>query len=94
MTRHLRLAPDYSCFPVWDGGMVSPEALGISDALRRDLQAWNDDYTDTGGVSPDVYKRPATWDAGSFRERGLALADRLREELGPDVEVAVRLWGD
>jgi hypothetical protein len=94
MKRKLRLMPEWSAFPVWDGGMVRPESLPISDDLRRDLQAWNDSYTDTGGVSPDVYERPADWDEAPWKESGQRLARRLEAELGPGVEVSLRMWGD
>jgi hypothetical protein len=89
----LRLMPEWSAFPLWtEGRMVSPETLPISETLRRDLQAWNDDYTDTGGVAPDVFERPASWDPEPFRQRGWELAERLADELGSDVEVTVELW--
>ena len=71
--------------------MVSPHDL--TGDLRRDLQEWNDGYTDTGGVSPDLYQRPPDWDELSWRERGEVLAQRLQRELGPDVEVTIKLWG-
>jgi hypothetical protein len=71
--------------------MVAADTLPISDALRRDLHAWNDDCTDTGGVAPDVYRRPPGWDPEPFRRRGRALAARLADELGPEVHVTVEV---
>jgi hypothetical protein len=93
MKRRLRLMPEWSTFPVWaEDGMVKPDALAISDELRRDLQAWNDEYTDTGGVAPDEWHRARGRDEEPWREQANALARRIESELGPDVEVTVRLW--
>ena len=78
---------DYSAFPVWDRGMVRPSSLAISEQLRDDLQAWNDEWADTGGVSPDVYERPASWDHEKWRGRGRVLAARLADELGEGFDV-------
>lgn len=72
--------------------MVRPADLAISDELRRDLQAWNDGYTETSGASPELYQRPVDRGEGVWRRKGEELAQRLRDELGPSVEVAVKLW--
>ena len=99
--RRIKLMADYHCWPLWtvdtetDGfGDVDPDTLPISDLLKQDLMAWAQqldaalDWNDPAGT---------VWPAGfwtRFNARGAALAERLRAELGPEVEVLTHFWGD
>ncbi|CAO5246896.1 hypothetical protein [Frankia sp. AgKG'84/4] len=40
---------DYYAFPLWaEDGMLSPEELPLTDALRDELDLWSADYTRAG----------------------------------------------
>jgi hypothetical protein len=80
---------DYAAFPLWPVDAISLDEL--SPSLRADLKDWSDDRTDAmwdergpdaAGWQPSSDASFAAWDA-----RGRALLARVREELGPAVEV-------
>lgn len=84
----LKIMPEYECFSFWLGknGLlenVDPSSLGISAPLASDIDAWENEYEATyvpddparsGFPSPDVEE--------IFNQRGLALAARVKRELG------------
>jgi hypothetical protein len=99
----VRLSPDYLVgFPVevvvsGHPGYVGPSMLGISAALARDLEAFqegweerfpfdgdDDDDDDYEDVDPNTVDDPSwtTWEQSGWR-----LVERLQAELGPDCEV-------
>ena len=93
--RTVKLMCDYDCHPLWEAsagevGNIDPESLPITGDLRRALADWSSRYDDTldrddprsSGFSSD--KEEAT-----FKSDGLALAVRLRKELGPNYAVVV-----
>jgi hypothetical protein len=68
---------DRDAFPVW--GNTAIDDLGISDPLRRRLQAWSDARSNASGAIR------MGWD-----DEGRRLVEQLRAELGPDVQVGYR----
>ncbi|USX18275.1 hypothetical protein NHH82_20680 [Oxalobacteraceae bacterium OTU3REALA1] len=86
----LRLAPDYSCYPIWhddsavteDFGDIDPRSLPITDSLADDLISWSN-WFDKGVTGAGIEN--FAWEEGEkdrFVSSGLHLLDRLREELG------------
>ena len=50
--KHIKLMPDYDCHPLWhhqseEVGNIDPETLGISSALVRRLNSWQQEYNQT-----------------------------------------------
>ena len=95
--RAIKLMADYQCFPLWEAsagcqGNVDPCSLPLSEALRDELLAWARRYDATlddedpiaSGFDDPVQER-------IFKQEGLRLADRLREELGPGFTLVVRV---
>lgn len=88
--RKLRLGWDYFSSGLWeldadDGGWVSiePEDPPISDQLRLSGRRWADEQTLAyNGTEPVSDEARDAW-----RQRALALGDRLKEELSGDVDV-------
>ena len=88
----LRVAPDYSAFPIWPNasntrGVRIPEDLHLSQDLLGDLEQW-----------AEVHDRARTalrnfeWDEQVASERqwieqGRSLAERVQEELGDGYDV-------
>lgn len=82
--RRLDVFPDYSAFPVWDYGMVSPPSLAISEDLTGQLWAWNHYWEDCSARS--AHEGPHGTEVGSEWDlRGQALAERLERETGAAV---------
>jgi len=78
--RRVKVMADYYAFPLW------PEAgLLLSDELRRQLEQWGGDYTDT--LRSNGYAWPNTTVQTDWNERGRRLAARVQHELGTDYEV-------
>lgn len=75
---------DYSAFPVW-ATAHNVDLLPLSGDLRSDLQDWSDRVTDVmwGNKGPDDpdYREPPESVVELFRAEGLALTDRVREQL-------------
>ena len=92
--RKIKLMADYFCHPLGhnggvDVGDIDPASLPISEGLQRDLDAWArafdaildmDDPANKGG-----WETPKARD--DFAARGAHLAQRLRDELGPDWQI-------
>lgn len=94
--RAIRLMPDYHCFPLWWGageaevGNIDPRDLGLSDDLVAALGAWAAAYDSTLNQDDPArsgFATPAAEQA--FRTTGEILRDRLRAELGTEIEVAL-----
>ncbi|MBB1253206.1 hypothetical protein H3146_07455 [Streptomyces sp. OF3] len=77
--------------PLWErtlgrsGYPLSYEELGVSAGLTKRIEEWNSWYVST------IFEERTPEKEEEFRRDGAALADALRRELGPDVEV---LYGD
>lgn len=91
--RKLVIYPDYGFSPfLWDGekgGVVAdgsyfygPEPM--SHALWSDFADWMRGYTTAVFVEGGP---PPSWSWKEFHRVGLGLAERLRQELGPECEV-------
>ena len=95
--QRLKLMWDYTAFPVWDegGAMVEPGSLPVGEGLRNDLQAWSDRMTDVmwGPRGPD----DPTWDGPddaaleALVAEGMALAERLQQELPANFSVVTKI---
>lgn len=83
----LKLMPDYFCFPLWEvspnWGNINPDDLPLSNELKSDLLYWaklydetldQDDPTSSG--FENIQKKT------EFKEKGIDLARRLRDEIG------------
>lgn len=94
----LKVMADYHCDAVWfdsEAGMgpIASDALGISWALARDLDAWADEFDDSiDWDDPGGVPRWTDEDHDAHDRRGAALTQRLREELDRTrrTDVAVR----
>lgn len=84
MPKHLRLAPEVTCWPTWDdetGINVDPASLGLSEALVRKMEQW--DNILQAGYKPD---EPMKWPFDSveterlWADEGTELADLLADE--------------
>ncbi|MCK9878669.1 hypothetical protein MXD59_23380 [Frankia sp. Ag45/Mut15] len=84
--RRVKMMADYYAFPLWaEGGMVSPEALPLTDVLRDELALWSADYTRI--LIANGYSWPSEQVQADWNKRGYALAIRVARELGPSYEV-------
>lgn len=91
--RKLVVCPDHGFSPfLWDGvkgGVVADGAYfygtePVSHALWCDFAEWMRSYSEAVYAEAGI---PTTWCWHQFHERGLLLADRLRQEVGPRCEV-------
>lgn len=96
--RRLKVAPEYGAGPLWDGDWDGyreicpmPSTLGLSAALVADLDAWQAEWDATLAPHPPDSAFPSAEAEAQWRQRGAELADRLRSELGADVEVTLRV---
>lgn len=77
--------------PLWDrtpgrpGYPLGYEETGVSTELAERIETWNTRYTSA------VFEEWSPAEEAAFARDGAALADELRRELGPEVEV---LYGD
>ncbi|MFC9749587.1 hypothetical protein [Streptomyces niveus] len=93
MTKTVRVAADYDCYPVWireANGLnnVPPSALPVTGQLQSDLDGWGDEFDAT--LNRDDPAASGFSSAGaedSFAERGKGLARRLKRELGTEWQV-------
>lgn len=98
--KSIRLMPDYQCFPLWnmmpgEYGDFDPRVLPIPKLLQRQIMDWARVYDETLNMEDPVASGFTTVEAkDTFEAEGLRLADRLREELGPEflVEVKIRAF--
>lgn len=94
--RKIKLMADYGCFPLWDVsdgvGNINPNDLPLSPELKDLLMDWakvfdqtlNEDYPPDSGFESQA-------DELEFKQRAAQLAWKLREELGPEFEVLIRV---
>ncbi|NUA31394.1 hypothetical protein FCJ59_32490 [Cupriavidus basilensis] len=88
---------DYQCHPIWDMspgmyGDIDPNTLPISADLRQKLADWArvfDETLDTedpvnSGFKSDEMK-------AEFKEQGIKLAKQLKQELGSEFVVSVKV---
>ena len=89
---------DYGAFPVWSvpdgsGWQGSLTDLEIPETLRRDLQAWSDEWTAAvwGDHGPDhpKWRPPPDEVRQAWIARGQGLTQELRAVLGPDYEIVL-----
>ena len=93
--RTLKLMPDYFCFPLWEAdpgevGNVDPAGLPISQALRDRLLQWAGAFDAMLDMSDPAASRIAPEVAQAFEREGAALAQALRDELGPGFAITTR----
>jgi len=95
--KKIKLMADYGCFPIWhvsgeEVGDIDPNDLPLSQELKRLLADWalafdqtlNQDYPPDSGFKSDAEET-------EFKQQAAQLAERLREELGSEFEVTVRV---
>lgn len=84
---------DYMAYPLWATGSMQanlrPDGLALSDALRGDLESWAADMEAL--MAPGARQKPK-WEPdprelGDLNRRGLALAQRVKDELGREWSV-------
>jgi hypothetical protein len=93
----IKLMADYGCFPLWhvsgeEVGDIDPNDLPLSQELRRRLADWahtfdqtlNQDYPPDSGFKSEA-------DEVEFKQQAIRLAEQLREELGAEFEITVRV---
>jgi hypothetical protein len=96
----IKLMPDYQCCPLWDMtpgeyGDIDPMTLPIPELLQSQLMDWARVYDETLNMEDPANSGFMNADAkDAFEAEGVRLADRLREELGPEfvVELKVRAY--
>lgn len=89
--RRLDVFCDYSAFPVWGIGMLSPEGLAISAGLAEELAGWAGEWERRFGIGSGWdADDPAGWPAyRAWFAVGRWLAARLAVETGA---VVVYQW--
>lgn len=91
MTRAMRMMAEFECWPLWDscsGDNLNPAELGLSPALVVALAEWSDAYTRTlNQRDPPSSRFRSKADEQAWEAEGLRLLRRLRDELGPSVQV-------
>ncbi|MEJ7137375.1 hypothetical protein [Amphibiibacter pelophylacis] len=93
----IKLMTDYGCFPLWHAsgeevGDIDPNDLPLSQEVRQLLADWarafdqtlNHDYPPDSGFKSEA-------DEVEFKQQATRLAEQLREELGPEFEVIVKV---
>lgn len=89
----IRLMADYHSFPLWaeppdEPRNIDPSELPISDTLCKELLAWADDFDNTLNLKdPSASGFPSEQARARFTIIGRDLAEKLRCELGADVQV-------
>ena len=93
----IKLMADYQCYPIWnmslgEYGDMAPCELPISKELQERLLKWaaiydetlDVDYPPSSGFKNEVLER-------EFKSEGERLVRSLRDELGPEYSVSLRL---
>lgn len=93
----LKLMADYQCHPLWDMspdeyGDIDPCGLPISKELQLRLSKWASTYDETldidyppnSGFKSEELER-------EFKQEGERLAESLRNELGPDFSIFLKI---
>ena len=88
---------DYDCHPLWEAspgevGNIDPASLPITTDLRIALVAWSLRFDETlNRDDPRLSGFASEKEEASFKSEGFSLAERLRNELGPDYAVVVHI---
>lgn len=95
--RNIKLMADYQCHPLWnmspgEYGDIDPCELPISKGLQLRLSKWaatfdetlNADYPPNSGFKTEELER-------EFKREGKRLAESLRNELGPDFSISLKV---
>ena len=97
--KRIKFMADYGCHPLWradgiDVGNIDPRTIPLSEELIRELGLWIEllDGALDWDYPPDTVWPKNFW--ADFNERGKALAQRVRDELGPDVDIVEEFWGE
>jgi hypothetical protein len=88
----VRLMNDYGCrWPIWwiEAQQAEVDVLDLSEDLEADVRAWATHFA-------DHFDHLTSWDSDEARRTHARLADslleRLRAEIGDDLEVHSDLW--
>lgn len=94
---NVRVLAEFECWPIWmttptqPDDNVDPQDLPISRELADELTSWDEEFQAIYDRDvPQDSDFPSDQKRAEWLERGEALARRLHEELGPDVEVTYR----
>ncbi|WP_455914717.1 hypothetical protein [Pseudomonas syringae] len=95
--KNIKLMPDYQCHPLWnmspdEYGDIAPCELPISEELQRRLTKWaamydetlDSDYPPNSGFKSEELER-------EFKQEGVLLAECLRDELGTDFSIFLKV---
>jgi hypothetical protein len=90
--RQLKLMSDYGAdWPLWSDreGLLAPDAFSLSASLATDLRTWQNLFDcefhwDSGWRTPEAENR--------YARAAPQLLHRLRQELGPHVQVTLDAW--
>jgi hypothetical protein len=95
--RVIKLMADYQCYPLWEAspgvvGNIDPDELPISERLREDLALWAEQYNNTLNIGNPA-ESGFTSDSAKeeFKRMGLELGERLKDELGTDFAVEIKV---
>jgi hypothetical protein len=95
--KNIKLMADYQCHPLWnmspdEYGDIDPCELPISEELRRRLSKWAAMYDETldSDYPPNSGFKSAELER-EFKMEGARLAESLRNELGPDFTISLKV---
>ncbi|MFJ4346684.1 hypothetical protein [Pseudomonas sp. NPDC089401] len=95
--KNIKLMADYQCYPLWhmspdEYGDIDPCELPISEALQVRLLRWAALYNETLDVDyPPNSKFKSEELEREFKQEGERLAESLRNELGPDFSIFLKV---
>ena len=95
--RSIKLMADYQCHPLWEAspgqvGNIDPATLPISPDLVARLARWAHLYDATlNWADPLSSGFKSQGDEAEFRRLGREIAERLRNELGPDYALQIKI---
>jgi hypothetical protein len=95
--KRIKLMADYGCFPLWgvslnEIGNINPDDLPLSVGLKDDLLAWGRTYDQTLNMDdPSKSGFRTAEDESEFKHAGLRLGEKLKDELGEDFFVQVKV---
>lgn len=90
--KHLRLAPDWQRWPLWDaetGDNVSYFRLNLPDALAERIEAWDDAWQETyNGDDPPSSGFKTEIEQQSYVDEGRSIVQELRRVWSGRVEIS------
>jgi hypothetical protein len=95
--KKIKLMADYHCYPIWDMqpnsyGDIDPRDLPISQELTEDLLAWAISFDLTlNSTDPLSSGFKSAEEASNFKSVGHQLCERLKNELGADYFVTIKV---